>query len=64
MARRIVDTIIGKEGRTVRVYRDAECDEFVVRLFENGKVYPPADYFTNDRQDATGTALKMLEPTT
>lgn len=63
MARRIVDTLIGKEGRVVRVYRDAEYDEYVARLFVNGVVYPPADYFTNDRQDATGTALKMLEPT-
>lgn len=41
---------------TAKVYRDAENDEFVSRFYINGKHNPSADYFTNDKADAVGTA--------
>ena len=43
-------------GVEVTIYRDSENQEFVVKLAGN----PAADYFTDDRQDATSTALDMF----
>ena len=40
----------------VTIYRDAEYNEFQVRLEGN----PDATYFTDSRQDATDTALVMF----
>lgn len=46
----------------VAVYRDPDWDEYRVKLGSNGKFTPSSDlgYFTDDRQDATGTAYAML----
>lgn len=38
-----------------------EGDPFVVHLHKNGKHYEPADYFTNDLDDAHGTAKSMVK---
>lgn len=43
------------------IYRDADTDEYAVKLFVDGKHYEPADYFTSDREDAINTADAMVK---
>jgi hypothetical protein len=49
---------------TTKVYKLSgehnEGDPYVVKLHRNGKHHEPADYFTNDEEDAHGTAKMML----
>lgn len=40
---------------------DNEGDPYIVKLFKNGKHYEPADYFTDDKVDAIGTAKMMVK---
>lgn len=53
------------EGHTTKVYKLSgehnEGDDYHVKLFKNGKHYEPADYFTNDKEDAHGTAKHMVK---
>lgn len=67
MALRLIGTLLGnpdtQRGRTVRIYRDPDFNDFRARLFVDGKVYAPADYHTDDRDDAWDTGMRMLEPT-
>ena len=67
MALRLIGTLLGnpetQKGRVVRIYRDAEWNEFRARLFIEGKVYEPGDYHTSDKEDAWDTGMSMLEPT-
>ncbi len=43
--------------------RRNEWDEFVVRAYDqDGKRWPEADYFTNDRTDAIQTGDAMVKP--
>ncbi len=44
-----------------RIYRDSDNDQFIVRFYENGKLAPDADYFTDDREDAFETSTRMVE---
>lgn len=41
---------------TATVFYDFEWEEFVVKFFRGGVYQEGADYFTNDRNDACGTA--------
>lgn len=51
----------GQQPRSVRVYRDAEYNEWVCRLYLDGKLYEPADSFHSDKQDAIDTADIMAK---
>lgn len=42
--------------RIAVVYRDSEWGEYVVEHYEQGRYQANADYHTDDRQDALGTA--------
>jgi len=44
-----------------RVFRESSDGEFIVKFYRAGKHYEPADYFTDDRGDAEGTARNELE---
>ena len=46
----------GSHGRAAVVYRDAEWNEYRIRFHEWWEYLPQADYHTDDRQDALGTA--------
>lgn len=47
--------------RAVVARRRNQWGEWVVRAYTaDGKRYPPADYHTNDRADAEGTARAMV----
>lgn len=48
--------------RKVRVFWNASVSEYRVRLYENDILYPHADYFTDDKQDAIDTARAMSQP--
>jgi hypothetical protein len=47
-----------EKQRTAKVKRVE--DEYRVRLYLEGKAYPPADYYTDDLEDAKGTARHMV----
>lgn len=47
-------------GVAVKVYRSAEFNTFVVRLFIDGAERIDASYETDDKQDAVGTAITMF----
>lgn len=62
MAMRKIDTIHGHgNNRVCKVLLDTEYDEYVVQLHEAGVHRESADYFTNDKGDAVGTAKLMVE---
>jgi hypothetical protein len=52
-------------GHVTKVYKLSgehdEGDPYKVELHKNGKHYEPADYFTNDKDDAHGTAQHMVK---
>lgn len=52
-------------GCTVKVYRDAEWQEYRVRSYISGILLADADYHTSDRQDAmdsmTGILTRLLK---
>lgn len=69
MSRRVIHTV-QMHPVMVKVYRDSETSEFVVRLYINGQLVEEADYFSsfnpydredvkNAKEDAIATALAM-----
>jgi len=44
-----------------KVYRDAEFNQYVVKLFCWSQHQTEADYFTNDKDDAMSTAQDMVK---
>ena len=59
--RRIFDVIAPNNPLLeARVFRDSETQEFRVRIYKAGRLYEPADYFTNDLEDAKATARSMV----
>lgn len=40
------------DGNTLRVYRDVEWDEYVVRFYAAGVHQVNADYFTDNKREA------------
>jgi hypothetical protein len=58
MARRKISRVVNPSNseKVATIYRDPDAGEFVVVL----KGRPAADYFTPDRDDAEGTARKMV----
>lgn len=45
---------------TVKLSYDSEWEEFVGRVWINGKRHEPADYHTDDREDAINTCKVMV----
>jgi hypothetical protein len=61
MARKLKATHVHPEtGKTAKVYRDAEWQEWVVEFFIAGVKKEGASYHTDDRADAEGTALAEI----
>lgn len=50
-----------KTHRTT-IHKDSDTGEYKVKLHVNGKHHEPADYFTDDKQDAHDTAKVMIKP--
>lgn len=46
---------------SARVVRDSDTSEFIVMFYRDGVHHEPADYYTNDKKDALGTAFLELE---
>ena len=47
-------------GVIVRGFWNPEHEEYTVQIRVNGQHNEPADYFTDDRQDAENTGFAML----
>ena len=64
-ARKLEGTYSNKNGHESKVYKLSgehnEGDPYHVKLFKNGKHHEPADYFTNDKDDAHSTAKAMVK---
>lgn len=45
-----------KGNRAVKIYKDTEWGEFIVQFYEDGEYNQEADYHTDDKEDAVGTA--------
>ena len=64
-ARKLEGTYSHSNGNQSKVYKLSgehdEGDPYHVKLFKGGKHYEPADYFTNDKEDAHGTAKHMVK---
>lgn len=64
-ARKLEGTYNHSNGNQSKVYKLSgahdEGDPYHVKLFKGGKHYEPADYFTNDKEDAHGTAKHMVK---
>lgn len=48
-------------AKSIKIYRDAEWQEFVVRFYQDGKELKDAEYRTDDKSDAEGTADHYLK---
>lgn len=44
------------KGKTAKVYRDSEWDEYRVKFYRIGVYQKDADMHTDDKDDAIGTA--------
>ena len=60
--KKIHETRVGANC-AVRIYRNYEYDEYVVKAIVNGKVQGGKDggYFTSDHADAHGTAIAEVQ---
>ena len=61
MSKRLIATIEGSASRMVKVYRDAEYDEYVARLYVEGKLYAHADCYDSDKKSILASAQSMVE---
>ena len=48
------------KGHRISIYRESNPFEFIVRFAKGGIYNPDQDYFTDDYQDALGTAKHVL----
>jgi len=47
--------------KIAKVYKDTDTGEHIVKMYINGKRHEAADYFTDDKDDAHGTAKFMVK---
>lgn len=59
MANKLKQTLT-QGNNTVKLYWNAEYQEYTCKLYQNGVAYAPADYYTGDLQDAQDTAKFMV----
>ena len=61
MSKKLIATIEGPASRMVKVYRDAEYDEYIARLYVEGKLYAPADCYDTDKKSILASAESMVK---
>ena len=61
MSKRLIATIEGPASRMVKVYRDAEYDEYIARLYVDGKLEHLADCYDTDKRSIFASAQSMVE---
>ena len=59
MTKRLIQTIT-HGTREVKVYWCSEWQEYQCRLYQEGELDQPATYFTEDLDDAVGSAKYMV----
>lgn len=61
-AAKLIKTHTSADGKKVaKVYRDSEWDEYHVKHYTDGKHHTKADYHTDDKEDAHGTAKHFVK---
>lgn len=65
MTKRLIQTMTPSTGheRKVKVYFNAEHDEYTAELFLNDVRQHKATYYTDDKDDAIATGKRMLAET-
>lgn len=64
MSRKLIHTESTDDQRvTVKVYKDSGTQEYIARVFARGECLRDADYYTDNKDDAIGTARDMLKRT-
>lgn len=59
---KLIATHTSSDGKKVaKVYRDSEWDEYHVKHYTDGKHHTKADYHTDDKDDAHGTAKHFVK---
>lgn len=48
-------------AKSIKIYKDAEWQEFVVKFYQDGIELKDAEYRTGDKPDAEGTAEHYLK---
>lgn len=62
MAERLIQTVPSpKVGTFCKLYYESGNQEYRVALYKDGIHYHPADYFTDDKDDALATAEDMVK---
>lgn len=56
---KVIESYATNRG-SVQVKHDHIDNEYRVEVYRGGKLYTPATYFTEDKQDALGTAKHMI----
>ena len=49
------------QGKTARIFFNRDLNEYTVKFYQNGQHLPDADYFTDDVEDARGTAKAQTQ---
>lgn len=57
--RKVGDYSAGRHKATI--HKDSDLSEYKVKFYEDGKHHEPADYFTDDKEDATDTAKMQCD---
>lgn len=52
--------VFGKNRRVTKVFYDTKWEEYQVRLYVGNVLERESDYYTDDLEDAKGTAQTML----
>ena len=61
-SKRLVKKMANEQsGKEAKVYLDREYAEYIVQFFDNGEYQREADYYTDDKDDAFGTAQMFLK---
>lgn len=61
MTMRLIKTVQGTDGKTVKVYWNSQMQEYIARLLQDGQPLIDSDYFTDSKEDAIWTAQRMAD---
>ena len=62
MANKFIAAVMGDSGKcSCKIYYNSELEEYTVKAFKNNVLVVDVDYFTDDKQDALGTARAMVD---
>ena len=57
--RKVGDYTAGRHSASI--HKDSDLGEYKVKFYKDGKHHEPADYFTDSKEDASGTAKNQCD---